>query len=175
MRTEKRSGVPSIDRGSSPRNALSDARLRSSRVPRLGHRVARSRRLCTPAGPFGIPRELDRRPRAPLPAGSALLSVSAVARRFLQPFRRTGTPFELPILAREWGFRSAARPAPTDARLRRPLRCVATPGTCEPRSAHAGFHSDVLRLRGRDESRAEALEQRPGSRALLTMSRVPFS
>jgi hypothetical protein len=111
----------------------------------------------------------------PLPAGIALLSASVVARRLLQPFRRTGTPFELPILAREWSFRPAARLAPTDARLRRSLRCVAAPRTCEPRSAHAGFHSDVLRLRGRGESRAEALEQRHGSRALLTMSRVPFS
>jgi hypothetical protein len=60
-------------------------------------------------------------------------------------------------------------------RLRWPLRCVATPWACEPQSAHAGFHSDVLRLRGRDESRVEAFEQRRGSRALVTMSRVPFS
>ncbi len=62
----KRSRVPSIDRGPSPRNALSDARLRTSRDPRLGRRVSRSRRLCTPVGPFGIPRELGRRPRHPV-------------------------------------------------------------------------------------------------------------
>jgi hypothetical protein len=55
MRTGKRSGVPSIDRGPSPRNALSDVRLRSSRAPRLGRRVARSRRLCTLRGSFGDP------------------------------------------------------------------------------------------------------------------------
>jgi hypothetical protein len=66
MRTGKRSRVPSIDRGPSPRNALSDARLRSSRAPRLCRRVARFRRLCTPAGPFEIPRELGRRPRHPV-------------------------------------------------------------------------------------------------------------
>jgi hypothetical protein len=67
-------------------------------------------------------------------------------------------------------------------RLRWPLRCVATPRACEPQPAHAGFHSDVLRLRGRDESRVEAFEQRRAARscddvarALLVTPRAPGS
>lgn len=66
MRTVERSEMPSIDRGPSPRNALSDVRLRTWRDPRLGRRVSRSRRLCTPTSPFGISRELGRRPRGPV-------------------------------------------------------------------------------------------------------------
>jgi hypothetical protein len=124
MRTRKRSRVPSIDRGPSPRNALSGARLRTSRDPRLGRRVSRSRRLCTPVGPLGIPRELGRVHVIPLPAGIALLSASVVARRLLQPLRRTGTPFELLILAREWSFRpTARRHQPMPVALASPVRC----------------------------------------------------
>jgi hypothetical protein len=105
----KRSGVPSIDRGPSPRSALSDARLRTSRARGLAAAPARSRRLCTPARPFGIPQELGRRPRVPLPPGITLLSASVVARRLLQPLRHTGTLLEPSILAREWNFRPTAR------------------------------------------------------------------
>jgi hypothetical protein len=60
----------------------------------------------------------------PLPAGIALLSASVVARRLLQPLRRTGTPFELLILAREWSFRpTARRHQPMPVALASPVRC----------------------------------------------------
>lgn len=56
--------------------------------------------------------------------------------------RRAGTPDERSILAREWGFRPATRrhqPMPVAL----VPRCVAAPGTCEPRSVRAGFRRRV--------------------------------
>jgi len=167
--------VPSIDRGPLPRNTLSGVRLRTSRAPRLSHRVARSRRLCTPASPFGnLARAGPPSTWSRCQRGSRFSRPRSSLADFCNRYDARAHPSSCQSSHASGAF--APLLAGTNrCRLRWPLRCVATPGACEPRLAHAGFHSDAFRLRGRGESRAEAFEQRPGSRALVTMSRVPFS
>jgi len=101
----------------------------------------------------------------PLPAGIALLSASVVARRLLQPLRRTGTPFELPILAREWSFRPAARrhqPMPV---------ALASPVRCHTEGLRAATRSRRLSLRRAPLARTRRIAGRgvraKASRALL--------
>ena len=110
----------------------------------------------------------------PLPAGIALLSASVVARRLLQPLRRTGTPFELPILAREWSFRPAARrhqPMPV---------ALASPVRCHTGGLRTAIRSRRLSLRRAPLARTRRIVGR-GARAKAwfarswTMSRVPSS
>jgi hypothetical protein len=174
MRTSKRSEVPSIDRGPLPRNALSDVRLRTSRAPRLCHRVARSRRLCTPASPFEISRELGRRPRDPVASGDH--ASLGLGRR--SPTSATVTTHGHTLRAADprtrVGLSPRCTPAPTDAGCvglsgalphrgpasRNPLTPAFTP-TC---SACA----DETNRGSRRSSKGEP-------RALFTMSRVPFS
>ena len=82
---EKRSEMPSIEQGPSPRNALSSARLRTSPGSRLGRRdLWLSRRLVHPPEPLR-----DSRSRAPVHAPRCQrvtrFSGPGVACRFLQP------------------------------------------------------------------------------------------
>lgn len=85
------------------------------------------------------------RPRAPLPAGRASLSLGAAC-QLLQPetthghTRRNGS-----TLAREWGFHAPLLAGTNRCRLRWPLRCVTAPRACEPRPARrAGARRDPL-------------------------------
>jgi len=55
------------------------------------------------------PREPGPRPRAPLPTGDTLLWASVSLAAFCNLKRRASTPYERPILAREWSFRPATR------------------------------------------------------------------
>jgi hypothetical protein len=126
------------------------------------------------------PRELGSRPRAPLPAGSTLLRTSTSFADFCNRIRRTGTPDEPSILAREWSFRSATRRhQPMPVALALPMRCRTVglrAATRTRRLSHVAF-----RLRGRSRSRAGALERRRAralddvARALLVVSRAPGS
>jgi hypothetical protein len=165
----------------SPRDALSSARLRTSPGSRFGHRMPGSRRLFTP----GCPCE---HPRAGLPStcpvanGNHASSSLGAACRLLQPeYDARAHPIELSTLAREWSFRSATRRhQPMPVALASAMRCR-TEGlratTCTHRLA-----CDAFRLRGRDKSWAEALEQRrfcalldDVAHALLVAPRAPGS
>jgi len=95
-----RSEVPSIGREPSPRDALSNARLRSSPTPQLCHRDAGCRCLFTRPEPFGS--EWAGPPSTrPVANGTHASLGLGVARRLLQLKRRAGTPYERSILARE--------------------------------------------------------------------------
>jgi len=171
-RADDRGCLPSC-KGPSPRDALSSARLRTSRATRFGHRVLGSRRLFTPGGPLRALRGPGSRPHAPLPTGVVLLRVSAPLADFCNLIRRVGTPFEPSTLAREWGFRPATRRhQPMPVASASAVRCRT--GGLRATTRTRRLACDAFRLRGRDGSRAEALEQRRTARS-WTMSRVPFS
>jgi len=92
---------------------------------------------------------------------------------FCNRLRRTGTPDELPILAREWGFRPATRrhqpmPVALAASGALPHRGPASRVLHAPAFARRVPLARKKQVTGRD-TRAKA------SRALLTMSRVPSS
>jgi hypothetical protein len=118
----------------------------------------------------------------PLPAGITLLSASVVARRLLQPLRRTGTPFEPPILAREWSFRPAARRhQPMPVALASPVRCHTGDLRAVIRSRRLSLRRVPLartrRIAGRG-ARAKAWFARSCddvARALLVTPRAPGS
>lgn len=175
MRIEKRSRVPSIDRGPSPRNALSDARLRSSRALRLGRRVARSRRLCTPAGPLGIPRELGRRPRHPV--ASRDCASLGLGRR--SPTSATVTTYGHTLRAADPRTRVELSPRCSPGTNRCQVASV-SPVRCHTGDLRAAIRSRRLSLRRAPLARTRRItgrgvREKAGSRALLTMSRVPFS
>jgi len=147
-----------------------------SRTSRLGHRNALFSRPFTPSEilsnllesqtPVHVPRAIGK-PRFSEP-WAALVD-------FCNRIRRTGTPYERSILARERSFRSATRrhqPMPVALAPRR----VTASKTCEPQL----WCTDVLthamsHLRGRKARlRVEALEPRCTARS-LTISRAPFS
>jgi len=88
--SERRPGVSSVGQGSSPRNALSSARLRPWPATRLCRRYAGYRRRCTRASLFMGLRGPGPRPCVPLPAGGALLWARDIACRLLQPFTTRG-------------------------------------------------------------------------------------
>jgi hypothetical protein len=113
------------------------------------------------------------RPRAPLPAGVTLLWTSTSLADFCNLIRRAGTPDERSILAREWGFRPAARrhqpmPVASAWTMRRRIAGLRA-ATCTRRLARV-----VLHLRGRGRSRAKASERRRAARRRTTL-RVPSS
>jgi hypothetical protein len=96
--------------------------------------------------------------------GSRFYSASVVARRLLQPLRRTGTPFELPILAREWGFRPATRrhqPMPVAS---------ASPVCCHTGGLRAAIRSRRLSLRRVPLARTRRIAGR-GARAKAWFAR----
>jgi len=101
---------------------------------------------------------LGPRPRAPLPWEIALLWASASFADFCNQFDARTHP-----TSRRSSHASEAF-APLHAgidgcRLRRPFRCVAAPGACEPHAAHAGFHRRAP-LAWMSSLRAGALEER---------------
>jgi len=164
--------MSSVGREPSPRNALSNVRLRFSPSPRFGHREGGSRRLFTRPAPFGI-----RAGQAPVRASRCLRESRFSGPRHRSPTsateRRAGTPYERPILTRERGFRLATRRhQPMPVALASTTRCRTgdlRATTCTRRLTHAAFH-----LRGRGKSWAEAFERRRDARS-WTMSRVPSS
>jgi len=133
VRVGERPEMSSIQQGPLPRGALSSARLRSSPAPRLGHRGANHRRLCDRFLPFSglVPTLAPVHPsrchrvRASLSLGDAC--------RLLQPgYDARAHPNEPKALARQWSFRPAVTPAPTDAGCVGPSVSFAHLLACEP-------------------------------------------
>jgi hypothetical protein len=127
-----------------------------------------------PERPCELPSGPGSRPRAPLPTGVALLGVSAPLADFCNLFTTRGhTLSSRPILAREWSFRPATRRhQPMPVASASAVRCRT--GGLRATTRTRRLACDAFRLRGRDEPRAEALEQRRSARS-WTRLRVPFS
>jgi len=171
-RPERWSGMPSILRKPSPRDALSDTRLRPAPAPWLCHHGTGCRRLCYPLAPLRAPWSLGSRPRAPLPREA----------RFSEPRRRSPTSATL--------FDARTRRRAVDPRTRVRLSPRYLPAAAseesgagcvgfvdalphpEPasRNLHTAAFTVVFHLRGRSRSRAGALEE--GERALFTIARA---
>jgi len=179
-RPEKRPGVPSILRRPSPRNALSDIRL----GPTRRHGFATTAPLVDAFAPPWSNAVSCENQGAWVPVhatrchGRASLNLGVV-RRLLQPIRRADTPDEPSTLAREWGFRPAAR-------RHQGAGCVGLIGALPHRGPasrdllRSGFHRRVPLARteqvtGRSTRgrRARALDE--VARALLVGPRAPGS
>jgi hypothetical protein len=156
-----------------PRNALSGARLEPSPAPRLGHRGAGCRRLCTPPSLLAeTVRAGSLSTRSAASGRHASLNLDDV-RRLLQPNTTHGHTRRAIDPRTRVRLSPRYTPAPTDASCVGRRRCVAAPWACEPPPTHAGFRTSCSAcaekwVTGRN-TRAKA------SRALLTMSRVPSS
>jgi hypothetical protein len=136
--------MPSIRQGPLPRDALSSARLRTS----FPHGLAADTGAISTFSPCSCPCEPEQaRPPStrPVAGGSALLWISVLLADFCNLKRRTGTPVERSILAREWGFLAPLLAGTNRCRLR--WSCGTSPRrtTCEPRPARrAGARRDPL-------------------------------
>jgi hypothetical protein len=149
MRIHKHPGMSSIEREPLPRNALSDVRLGLPPPTRLCHREQGCRHLFTTDRPFRCARKPGPRSRAPLPTGVALLWTSVSLADFCNLLRRTGTPNEPPIFAREWDFRPAARRhQPMPVALAASMRCrTAGLRTANCSCRHYARHVPLARTR----------------------------
>jgi len=152
--------MPSIRQGPLPRNALSSVRLRPSPTPRFGHRDIR---LSTPFHPRGTFRIRDGQfpvHATPLPPGVALLVGLGAACRLLQPVCDARAHPASVSSSHASGAFAPLLAGTNRCRLRRSPRCVAAPGTSEPRPARDGLTRVAFHLRGRSKSWAGMLERR---------------
>jgi hypothetical protein len=180
-RAAERPEMPSVWRRPLPRNALSGARLGPSPAPRLGHRGAGCRRLCTPS------RLLAETARA---GSLSTCPVASGKHASLGPRRRSPTSAtDYDARTHPTSHRSSHASgafAPLHAgtnrcQLRWPQRCVAAPWACEPPPAHAGFRTSRSACaeeaghgpRHSSEGEPRALDD--VARALLVVPRAPGS
>jgi len=136
----------------------------------------------------GIPRELGRRPRVPLPAGSRFSRPRSPLADFCNRMRRTGTPFRAADPRTRAGLAPCCSPASAmPVASARPVRRHTGGLRAMIRSRRLSLRRDLRYCpsradRGRGASRAEAPEQRRFARsfeyvarALLLTPRAPGS
>jgi hypothetical protein len=108
-----------------------------------------------------------------LPAGTCFSEPRASFADFCNRCRRAGTPFELSIFAREWGFRPATRRhQPMPVALAGPPRCRG--GGLRTACCRAPAFARCTPLTWKEQHAGRDVREKT-SRALLTMSRVPSS